>query len=104
ALMQGDYGVARQFFLPVLVPTLVYGLLALRWAIDQFQREEVLFREAERIDFRGWLRHLLRDKPPTPTGGEAILCFFLMITTAWFLVSRMSASPIDMAAGQAAFI
>ena len=40
ALMLGDYGVARRYFLPVLVPTIVYGGVALRWAVDQFQRED----------------------------------------------------------------
>src|SRR5207253_10034996 len=33
------------YFVPVLVPMMVYSWLALRWAIGQFQREEVLFRE-----------------------------------------------------------
>jgi sodium transport system permease protein len=86
ALILGDYQVAGQFFLPVLVTTLVYGAVALRWAIDQFQREDVLFREAERFDIRMWVRHLLRDKEPTPNGGEALFCFALMITLAWFLM------------------
>ncbi len=81
ALILGDYAVAWRFFLPVLVPTIVYGAVALRWAIDQFQREDVLFREAERFDLRSWVRHLLRDKEPTPTGGEALFCFALMLTS-----------------------
>jgi sodium transport system permease protein len=45
----------------VVVPMLVYAWLALRWAIYQFQREEVLFREAERLDLALWLRRLWRD-------------------------------------------
>ncbi len=47
----------------------IYAAVALRWAIDQFQREDVLFREAERFSLGTWLRHLLRDREPTPTGG-----------------------------------
>jgi sodium transport system permease protein len=104
ALMQGDYSTASHFFLPVLVPTIVYGAVALRWAIDQFQREGVLFREAERVDLRHWLRHLLRDKEPTPTAGEAVCCFVLMLTSAWFLLDTMSSSLGAMSAGQVAFI
>ena len=50
SLIQGNYVEAARFFLPVLLPTVCYGALALRWAIDQFQREDVLFREAERFD------------------------------------------------------
>ena len=47
-----------------MVPTVVYAAVALRWAIDQFQREEVLFREAERFNLSHWLRHLVRDRRP----------------------------------------
>ncbi len=86
ALILGEYHLAWRFFLPVLVPTIVYGAVALRWAIDQFQREDVLFREAERFDLRCWVRHLLRDKEPTPNGGEALFCFALMLTLEWFLM------------------
>ena len=89
ALILGDYDVAWRFFLPVLVPTVVYGAVALRWAIDQFQREDVLFREAERFDLRIWVRHLLRDKEPTPNGGEALFCFALMLTLAWFMIQYL---------------
>ena len=48
------------YFVPVLGPTVLYGWLALRWAVTQFQREEVLFREAERLDIGLWLRRLFR--------------------------------------------
>ena len=110
ALILGDYDVAWRFFLPVLVPTVVYGAVALRWAIDQFQREDVLFREAERFDLRIWVRHLLRDKEPTPNGGEALFCFSLMLTLAWFMIQYLAAnrdlanSLGALAGGQVAFI
>ncbi|MGE5754181.1 MAG: ABC transporter permease subunit/CPBP intramembrane protease, partial [Planctomycetaceae bacterium] len=109
ALILGEYRVAWRFFLPVLVPTIVYGGIALRWAIDQFQREDVLFREAERFDLKSWIRHLFRDKEPTPNGGEALLCFALMLTSAWFLMQAMGSvglarSLAGLAAGQIAFI
>lgn len=71
------------YFVPVLAPIALYSWLALRWAIDQFQREEVLFREAERVDVRLWLRHLLRDKEPTPTPGQAFFCFGLILGLRW---------------------
>jgi sodium transport system permease protein len=110
ALILGDYDVAWRFFLPVLVPTGVYGAVALRWAIDQFQREDVLFREAERFDIRTWVRHLLRDKEPTPNGGEAVFCFALMLTMAWFMIQYLAVnrdladSLGALAGGQVAFI
>jgi sodium transport system permease protein len=109
ALLLGDYAVAAHYFVPVLATTIAYGLIALQWAIDQFRREDVLFREAERFDLRVWVKHLLRDKEPTPNGGEALLCFVLMVTLAWFtmqylLASRMETSAAGMAGGQLAFV
>ncbi len=102
---------AVHFFLPVLITTIAYGALAwCSWAIDQFQREDVLFREAERFDLRIWLRHLLRDKEPTPTGGEALFCFAFMLTLAWFLTQYLAfaavgASAASLVAGsQIAFV
>ena len=97
-LILGDYVTAGRFFLPVLVPTVIYGAVALRWAIDQFQREDVLFREAERFDLRAWVRHLLRDKEPIPTGGEALLCFALMISVTWFLVQYLDSLGLSASA------
>lgn len=72
------------YFIPVLAPVALYSALALRWAIDQFQREEVLFREAERIDIRLWLRQLLRDKGATATTGQAFFCFALLLLLRYF--------------------
>jgi sodium transport system permease protein len=109
ALILGDYAIAWKYFLPVLVPTTVYGSIALKWAIEQFQREDVLFREAERFDLRIWVRHLFRDKEPTPTGAEALLCFAVMLSLAWFLSqylasSGSSSATTSMAIGQIVFI
>ncbi|MCI0681095.1 MAG: CPBP family glutamic-type intramembrane protease [Gemmataceae bacterium] len=71
------------YFIPVLAPIALYSWLALRWAIEQFQREEVLFREAERVDVRLWLRHLLRDKEPTTTTGQAFFGFGIILALRW---------------------
>jgi sodium transport system permease protein len=104
-LIMGDYPTAARFFLPVMVPTVLYAAVALRWAIDQFQREEVLFREAERFNLAHWLRHLFRDRQPLPTGGQATLCFALILSASWFLLFFMAkqglgASMAGVAAGQ----
>ncbi|MDB5349163.1 MAG: ABC-type Na+ efflux pump, permease component [Planctomycetota bacterium] len=103
-LMQGKYDLAARFSLPVLLPTIVYGVLALRWAVDQFQSETVLFREAERFDVKDYLRHLVRDRGPLPGPGQAILCFAVMLTSAWFVAPYLGTSPASLAIGQAAFI
>ena len=103
-LMQGKYSVAAQFALPVLLPTVVYAAVALRWAVTQFQSEAVLFREAERFSAGDYLRHLIRDRQATPGPGMAILCFAVMLSTAWFVAPSLGTSPWSMVIGQAAFI
>src|SRR5262249_19564660 len=80
------------YFVPVLAPMVLYGWFALRWAIEQFKREEVLFREAERLDIRLWLRHLLRDKEPLPTTGQALACFALIVGLHWAAIGLGSDS------------
>jgi sodium transport system permease protein len=71
------------YFIPVLGPLALYGWFALRWAIEQFNREEVLFREAERLDVKLWFQRLLRDKEALPNTGEALACFALIVFLRW---------------------
>src|SRR5207248_604749 len=82
------------YFVPVLAPVVLYSWLALRWAIEQFKREEVLFREAERLDIGLWLKRLLRDKEPTPTSGQALFCFFLIMGLRWLSFGFASPLPL----------
>ncbi|MGC8642920.1 MAG: ABC transporter permease subunit/CPBP intramembrane protease [Isosphaeraceae bacterium] len=105
ALIMGDYQTAVRYFLPVMAPTVFYAWVALRWAIDQFQREDVLFREAERFSLSIWLKHLIRHRQPMPTGGQATLCFALILSSSWFLMEYMTirglkANQAAVAAGQ----
>jgi sodium transport system permease protein len=72
------------YVLPVLATSLGYSALALWWAIDQFQKEDVLFREGERFEFGLWVRHLLRDKEATPSFAEAGFCFVLIMLLQFF--------------------
>lgn len=77
------------YAIPVLLTSIGYSLVALWWAIDQFGREEVLFREAERFDVRLWIKHLLRDKEPTPSFTEAGFCFLLIIMLQFLSLKSM---------------
>jgi len=79
-----DAGALYPYVLPVLLSSLGYSALALWWAIEQFKREEVLFREAERFELRLWIRHLMRDKEPTPSFSEAGFCFVLIMLLQFF--------------------
>jgi sodium transport system permease protein len=81
------------YFAPVLAPMVLYGWLALRWAIEQFKREEVLFREAERLDIGLWLRHVFRDKDTVASTGQALFCFAVIVFLHWMSLgmgSRLS--------------
>jgi len=64
---------------PVLITSFLYCWLALSWAIEQFHREEVLFRESDRFELKLWFRHLFRDKEQTPNFAEATFCFVLIM-------------------------
>jgi sodium transport system permease protein len=72
------------YFVPVLAPMVIYSWLALRWAIIQFQREEVLFREAERVELGLWLKRLFREREPRPSAGQAVFCFVVVLGLSWF--------------------
>ncbi len=64
---------------------MIYAALALRWAVDLFQREDVIFRESEVFDLRLWVRQIVRDREPTPSAGSALFCFASMISLTWFV-------------------
>jgi sodium transport system permease protein len=74
------------YFVPVLAPIVLYGWFALRWAVEQFKREEVLFREAERLDLGLWLRRLFRDKEDLPSTAEAVACFAFIVVLHWMAI------------------
>jgi sodium transport system permease protein len=82
------------YFVSVLAPIALYSWFTLRWAIDMFNREEVLFREAERIDVRLWLRRLFRDKEATPTAGQALACFGLLVGLRWLSLGLGAELPL----------
>ncbi len=84
------------YFVPVLLPIGLYSWLALRWAIEQFNREEVLFREAERLDLLLWAKSLFRDKEPLPTTGQAFFGLALLIGLRWFSLGLGSRWNLEM--------
>src|SRR5262249_34935329 len=45
------------YFGPVLAMLCLCGWFSLRWAVFQFRREAVLFREAERLELGLWVRY-----------------------------------------------
>jgi len=84
-MLAGRMDQALPFVLPVLIPTIAYAWMALRWAVNQFESETVLFREAERFDLKSWVLWQLRNKKDRPTADQAALCFVLMLVAGWFI-------------------
>jgi sodium transport system permease protein len=84
--------------IPVLATSIAYSLAGLWWAIEMFNREDVLFREAERFDVRLWIRHLLRDKESTPSFAEATFCFVLVLLLQ-FVASRFLSGGLVVTGG-----
>ena len=83
------------YAIPVLLTSIGYSLLALWWSIDQFQREEVLFRDAERFELGLWLRHLLRDKEPIPTFAHGLFCFVLIMLLQFASIKYLSQAAVN---------
>jgi sodium transport system permease protein len=67
------------YAVPVLVSSIGYSMLALWWAIELYNSEDVLFREAEKFDPRMWFRQILRTKDAVPAFPEAVFCFVLIL-------------------------
>ena len=85
SVFEGNYWHAAQYSPAVALVTLSACLLSIRWAIDQFNSESVLFRESERLDLGLWLRHLVRDRQPTPTVAAAVCCGVLILMAKFFM-------------------
>jgi len=91
-LMEGRYAEALLYALPVLGVTAGCCWMCVRWAVDQFNNESVLFRESEQFDMRSWLKSVLRDRKDTPTVSLALMCGVLLLIIHFF-ANLMSEPP-----------
>ncbi len=96
-LLEGDYWHALQYLPVVLAVTLGVCWLAIRWAVEQFNSESVLFRESERFSLGIWLRHLRRDRGPLPSPAEGFFCGVLILVLGFGF--RLVLPPQDDFAG-----
>ena len=85
SLIEGRYTEAIQFAGPVCAVTLVCCWLAIRWVVNQFNSESVLFRPSERFGIGAWFRHVMRDRHALPSMGHAILCGVLILILKFFV-------------------
>jgi sodium transport system permease protein len=84
-VLEGEYMRALPMVAPVAGVTLACCMFAIRWAVDQFNSESVLFRESERLDMGLWLKHLMRDREDTPTVSGAVFCGVLILMVRFFM-------------------
>jgi len=84
-LLEGNLWQALPYLPPVTIVTLACCWLAVRWAIDQFNSETVLFREGERVGLTAWVRHLMRDRGDTPSVAMALFCGMLILLIRFFM-------------------
>ncbi len=88
-LASGGAGGALPYVPVVLLSSVGYAGAALWWAVEQFKREDVLFREAERFSVKSWFKHLLREKEATPTFGEAGFAFVTILLLQFAMMGPM---------------
>ncbi len=88
------------YAIPVLVTSIGYSVLGLWWAVEQFKREDILFREAERFELKLWIKHLLRDKDPVPGFSEAGICFAAIMLLQFFAMRVLGTAMVGVEADQ----
>jgi sodium transport system permease protein len=84
ALVEGQYLEAIRFLPIVAVVTITCCLLAIRWAVRQFESESVMFRENERWDIRMWITSIWRERDFTASVMEAMLCGAIILVARFF--------------------
>lgn len=77
------------YSIPVLITSFAYSALALWWAVEQFRREDILFRESEQFSLSLWIRHLLRDKEETPSFAQGVFCFVLIMLVQFVTMNAL---------------
>lgn len=98
ALMEGQYFEGLRYAPFVIGVTGLCCWLSIRWAVQQFNSESVLFRESERFGVGLWLRQLIRDRDDLPSPTEAIVCGVLLL-----LIRFVASFTISMPTGWSQF-
>ena len=88
-LSTSQSGELLMYAVPVLISSFGYSVLALWWAIDLYNSEGVLFREAEKFDVKLWFVNLNRTKEPVPTFQEAGFCFIIILFLQFVAMNYM---------------
>jgi len=84
SLMDGEYMHALLHLPTVATVTILCCLLAVRWAVRQFESESVMFSDSERSTMTQWIRNVWRQREPIPTLNESALCGLLILVCLFF--------------------
>ena len=84
-LIEGQYAECLKYAGPVCAVTLICCLLAIRWVVNQFNSETVLFRASERFGVGAWFAHVIRERNELPSFGSAILCGIVILVAKFFI-------------------
>lgn len=102
AAMEGEFALAGIYVVPVTAVTLGCCALAVRWAIDQFNQESVLFRDTENFDLATWIRYAYTHRPPTPRLAAAAALISLIFVAQF--ASQSTSFDITTPSGFASLI
>ncbi len=94
-LLEGAYWESLRYVPVVGLVTVACCVASIRWAVEQFNSEAVLFRESERLDLGLWLKNVFRNRQPTPTASAAVVCAISILVLKVFIelaASRSSAA------------
>ena len=95
ALMDGEYMHALLHLPTVATVTILCCLLAVRWAVRQFESESVMFRDSERANLSQWVQNVWRQREDTPTPNESILCGLLILVCLFFGRLSLGGLPLN---------
>jgi sodium transport system permease protein len=84
-LIEGQYAECLKFAGPVCAVTLICCWVAIRWVVNQFNSETVLFRASERFGVGAWFAHVMRERNELPSFGSAILCGIVILVAKFFI-------------------
>ncbi len=94
-LIEGQYRESLIHAPIVIAVTIICCLLAVRWAVRQFESESVMFRESERFQWSMWLRQIWRDRAATATANEALLCGVIILVALFFGRMTLTSQQMD---------
>jgi len=84
-VLEGNLQQALPYVLPVTIVTLGCCVFAIRWAVEQFNKESVLFREGERFNLALYVRRLVSDREELPSPGESLFCGAIILVIGFFI-------------------